>query len=296
MESFVFLFVNTVHSHLARISFVAVPAAGASAVIATSDDEALSKVCKEVAKAGTDFVWTQLRSLGTFLGSRAAYKQQRQRAQPLSQQPGSQEQQVQPTVKPTAGTADHCDAATPTGTNRAGLQGDCDPPQDAQAMVEATQHESNGAIADARSGRQLDNSTAANGAADHANGPDAPNGSVKKKKERTASTTEEHTESHKYVKTERDGSGSQQSTAEVVQKKTTTQVHKRKREETFAGGGTDTEVDPSQTEADTTASPSQQSGHTEQGKPGNGQVAGAQGCRHDRHPAGVPAWLLAMQG
>jgi len=40
-------------------------AAGASAVVVKEDGEAVSKACKEAANEKTDFVWTQLRALGT---------------------------------------------------------------------------------------------------------------------------------------------------------------------------------------------------------------------------------------
>lgn len=48
-------------------------AAGASAVVAFSDDDAVQKACKEVANGSVNFVWTQLRALGTFLGVRSQH-------------------------------------------------------------------------------------------------------------------------------------------------------------------------------------------------------------------------------
>ena len=264
---------NTV-SHLAFV----VPAAGASAVVATDDEEVLSKSCKEVAKAGTDFVWTQLRSLGTFLGSRAAQKQQQQRSQTVLQQQASPEQQAQPMVQPlsdAAASPAQSLAAVSNGVHPAGLQ--------------AKDHTDANFTSD-----------------DTTNRCDAPsqNGTVK---EEAASTTHEHTESHKYVTTERDASGSQQATAEVVQKNTTTQVHKRKREETSANGenghkrrkeetsasGSDgTEVDPSQSEAGPMEGPSQQPGPTAQDLTADCPGAGAQNCRHSS-PVSCCACLAA---
>lgn len=254
------------------------PAAGASAIVATEDEEALAKTCKEVAKAGTDFVWTQLRSLGTFLGSRAAHKQQQQRAQTLSQQQTVQEQQSQPVAQPSSGAAarpNQCAAAVSNGT--ADLQGNPNPLQDTQVMLKAFQPDVNGV--EAQSGRQPNDHTDANfTSACVANSPGVPSQNETVTKEEAASTTHEHTESHKYVKTERDASGSQQATAEVVQK-TTTQICKRKREETSASGNAGNEVHPSQTEAGPVEGSSQQPGPTAQHVTADRHGAGVQTCR-----------------
>ena len=260
------------------------PVAGASAVVATDDEEALSKTCKEVAKAGTDFVWTQLRSLGTFLGTRAAQKQQQQRAQTLSQQG----QQSQPQVNPSPGAAEsphHSASAVPNGATTAGHQADSDLSHDTQAMLTAVKSESNGAVFGAQNGMQPKHHTDAT--ANRANVP-SQNGTVKR--EEAASTTHEHTESHKYVKTEHDASGNHQATAEVVQRKTTTQVHKRKREESSVGHGGN-EVNPCQIEAGPSAGPPQQPSPSMQDTAIDCQDAGAQNCRH---PAGAPVLLHAI--
>ena len=280
----------------------AVPAAGASAVVATDDEEALSKSCKEVAKAGTDFVWTQLRSLGTFLGGRAAQKQQQQRAKTLSQQQASQEQQAQPVVQPSSGAAANPNqsvAAVSDGANTAGPQGDPNPSQNTQAMLDAFQPDVAGAVAGDQSGRQPKDHTGANCISNqNANICDASNQNGTVTKEEGASTTHEHTESHKYVTTERDASGSQQATAEVVQKQTTTHIHKRKREETSAngenghirekeetslGGRDGIEADPSQSQAGPVEGPVQQCGPTAQSLTADCQGAGMQNCRHNSH-------------
>lgn len=269
------------------------PVAGASAVVATDDEEALAKTCKEVAKAGTDFVWTQLRSLGTFLGTRAAQKQQQQRAQTLSQQG----QQSQPQVNPSTGAAEsphHSAAAVPNGATTAGHQADSDLSHDlshdTQAMLTAVKSESNGAVAGAQNGMQSKHHTDANTTPDPtANRGNVPSQNGTVKREEAASTTHEHTESHKYVKTERDASGNHQATAEVVQRKTTTQVHKRKREASSVGHGGN-EVDPCQIEAGPSAGPPQQPSPSMQDMAIDGQDAGVQNCRH---PAGAPVLLHA---
>ena len=273
------------------------PAAGASAIVATEDEEALAKTCKEIAKAGTDFVWTQLRSLGTFLGSRAAHKQQQQQpAQTQSQQQAVQEQQAQPVAQPSSSAVaspNQSAAAVSNGTNTADLQDNPAPSQGTQAILKALQPDVNGA--EAQSGRQPNDHTDANFTSDcAANSPGVPSQNGTVTKEEAASTTHEHTESHKYVTTEHDASGSQQATAEVVQKKTTTQVHKRKREETSANkdngrkrnreetsasGNTGTEVDPSQNEAGQMEGASQQPGPSAQDMTADCRGAGAQTCR-----------------
>lgn len=249
-------------------------------MVATDDEEALSKTCKEVAKGGTDFVWTQLRSLGTFLGTRAAQKQQQQRAQ-------TQSQRAQPAGNPSpvaAASPNDSAAAVPNGSTTAGLQAGPDLSQDTQAVLTAVKPESNGAVADTRDGMQPNDHTDTKFTSDpSANRVNVPSQNGTVKKEEAASTTHEHTESHKYVTTERDASGTQQASAEVVQKKTTTQTHKRKREETHVGQGGN-EVDPCQTEA----------GHLEQPSPSGQDMVvdcrdtGAQNCRHP----GVPVLLL----
>lgn len=265
------------------------PAAGASAVVATDDEEALSKTCKEVAKAGTDFVWTQLRSLGTFLGTRAAQKQQRQRAQTQSQQGQQAQPQDNPSPAAAASPNDAAAVAVPNGTTAAGLQADSNVSHDTQAMLTAVKPESNGAVADAHNGAQPKDHTDAK----FTSGPTAsrsnlPSQSETVKKEEAASTTHEHTESHKYVTTKRDASGHRQATAEVVQKKTSTQVHKRKREEAHVGHG-GSEVEPCKTEAGPSADPSQQPSPSVQDTVMDCHDAGAQNCKH---PAGVPGLLL----
>ena len=248
-------------------------------MVATDDEEAVSKTCKEVAKAGTDFVWTQLRSLGTFLGTRAAQKQQQQRAQTLSQQQG------QPSVNPSPVAAASPNGAVPSVSTTAGLQADSDLSHDTQAMLTAVKPESNGAVAAAQNGMQPKNHTDANFTSDPiANRVDVPSQNGTVKREEAASTTHEHTESHKYVKTRRDASGNHQATAEVVQRQTTTQVHKRKREESHVDHGGN-EVDPCQTEAGSLAGPSQQPSPSVQDTAMDCQDAGAQNCRH---PAGAP--------
>lgn len=51
-------------------------AAGASAIVALSDGDAVQKACKEAANEPVNFVWTQFRGLGTFLGARAQHKRE----------------------------------------------------------------------------------------------------------------------------------------------------------------------------------------------------------------------------
>ncbi|KAL3156377.1 hypothetical protein ABBQ38_000691 [Trebouxia sp. C0009 RCD-2024] len=271
--------------------------AGASAVVAVTDDEAESKACKEIAKPGTDFVWTQLRSLGSFLGIRESMKQKQQQAQSLLQQ---EEQQAQSQSQATAaaeGNAGHSAAAEPTDTNTAGLQRCHDPSHGAQAMVK-TPDAANGSTPDPSCSRQPNNNAAANGSMRHTpNGLGMPEEHATVKKEEAVSTTEEHTESHKYVKTECDGYGRQQSASELVQKKTTTQYHKRKREETSASGGTNnSEVDGSQTNPETPASPPQTSGASEQDRTADSQGGAAQACMPNCHPPGDVSPEQAAQG
>ena len=251
-----------------------------------------------------------MRSLGTFLGSRAAHKQQQQqRAKTLQQQQASQEQQTHSVVQPSSGVAaspNQSVAAVSSGINTADLQSDCNPPQDTQAMLKAFQPDVNGAVVDVQSGRQPNDHTDANLTSDHtANRCDAPsqNGTITKKE--AASSTHEHTELHKYATTERDALGSQQATAEVVQKKIIT--HKRKREETFvdeenghteekketfASGHDGTEADPRQTEAGSAEGPSHHPGPTAQNVTTDCQGAGAQNCRHNSHK--LVCWCASL--
>lgn len=269
-------------------------AAGASAIVAMTDAEAESKACKEIAQPGTDFVWTQLRSLGSFLGTRESMKQKQQQAQALPQQEVPPEQQAHLQSQATAaaeGNAGHAAAAEPMDVNTAGSQSSHDPSHDpshgAQPMVK-TPDATNGSPADTSCSRQLHNDAAANGSVRHTpHGVGVPEKHATVKKEEAVSTTEEHTESHKYVKTERDGHGRQQSAAELVQKKTTTQFHKRKREETSANGDThNSEVDGIQTNPATLASPPQTSGASTQDRTADPQGAASQACMPNCHLSG----------
>ena len=80
------------------------PAAGASAVVAFSDDDAVQKACKEAANDSVHFVWTQLRALGTFLGVRSQHVKQAANAEAAAK---SAQQQPEKVIHPngTAATA-----------------------------------------------------------------------------------------------------------------------------------------------------------------------------------------------
>lgn len=77
------------------------PAAGASAVVAFSDDDAVQKACKEAANDSVHFVWTQLRALGTFLGVRSQHVKQAANAEAAAK---SAQQQPEKVIHPN-GTA-----------------------------------------------------------------------------------------------------------------------------------------------------------------------------------------------
>ena len=271
------------------------PAAGASAIVASTDEEAESKTCKEIAKPGTDFVWTQLRSLGSFLGVRESLIQKQQQLESMSQQEATPEQAQSESQRTAAaeGDATQSAAAEPMDTNTAGHQSNQHPSLSPQVKAPGAV---NGATADTSCSRQPSSDTAANGSMQHTpNGLGEPTNQAPVKKEEAVSTTEEHTESHKYVKTERDSAGRQQSAAELVQKKTTTQVHKRKREETSSGGGANSEVDGSQPNpSETRASPPRVSGASEQERTADHQSSGGPGCTPQDYPAGRPALQILL--
>lgn len=288
--------------NVSSVTYFTVPAAGANAIVAVTDDEAESKACKEIAKAGTHFVWTQLRSLGTFLGTREAQKQKQQRTQSLLQQEVPQEQpevpqeeqgvlqekQAQSQSQPTAATtgeAGHSVAAEPMDTDTPGHQSSHDSPHGtAKAPGPGAV---NGVNGNTSCDRQPNYNTGGNVSMHGTpHGLGSPEKQATVKKEEAASTTEEHTESHKYVKTERDASGRQQTAAELVQKKTTTQVHKRKREKASASGGTDTEVDGGRSNPETMAAPPLRSDASEQEKTADQHSAGALDCMQSCRTAG----------
>ena len=215
-------------------------AGGASAIIATADEEAVQKACKEAANENTDFVWTQLRALGSFLGIRAQHKKQQYA---LQQQPQQQPQQQQPT-SPNHGMSQAAAGPDGKGTSEQPDKGNAIPArrQQSQAMAQDVQRAVNGAMANGKNAQH--NSSACGGDANPADPANADAKSApstleqngRASHEQAASTTEEHTEEHKYVKTEQDEAGNQQAKAEVVQKSTTTQVKKRKRVEQSSAG------------------------------------------------------------
>jgi len=193
-------------------------AAGASAVVVKEDGEAVSKACKEAANEKTDFVWTQLRALGTFLGMRAQHKKQHQAPLQQAQQQGQQAQQP---------SGSHAMEPQNDGTSSPLKRNHSD------AMDQNVAEEVAGAMDIARAnGNGYGNSSTGDGDA----GSDLQQD--KATHEQAASTKEEHTEEHKVVKTDQDEAGNQQAKAEVVHKTTTTKVKKRKRvEQTSAGSG-----------------------------------------------------------
>lgn len=188
--------------------------AGASAVVVKEDGEAVCKACKEAANEKIDFVWTQLRALGTFLGMRAQHKKQHraplQQAQPQAQQQAQQGSGSHALEPPNEGTS------SPLQHNHS------------DAMDQNVAEEVDGAMDIAR----------ANGNGSTGDGDGDGLQQDKATHEQAASTKEEHTEEHKVVKTDQDEAGNQQAKAEVVHKTTTTKVKKRKRvEQTSAGSG-----------------------------------------------------------
>ena len=193
-------------------------AAGASAVVVKEDGEAVCKACKEAANEKTDFVWTQLRALGTFLGMRAQHKKQHQA--PLQQAQQAQQPSGSHAMEPqNEGTS------SPLQRNHS------------DAMDQNVAEEVDGAMNIARANG---NGSTGDGGGDGGGGGDAGCGPQQDKAthEQAASTKEEHTEEHKVVKTDQDEAGNQQAKAEVVHKTTTTKVKKRKRvEQTSAGSG-----------------------------------------------------------
>ena len=190
-----------------------------------------------------------MRSLGTFLGTRAAQKQQQQQQQ--QQQQFASNQQGQPVTA--ASNANTTSATVPNDTCASVLPSSdgVNPtaPKKTQATGQNTQNGSNAAVAGPTpsqpSGSTDHNGISEDNAVGPASLPVAPGQDCNVQKEEAVSTTEEHTESHQYVKTEHDASGNQQVKAEVLHKKTTTQVHKRKRQECYSGDGNmaDTEAD-----------------------------------------------------
>lgn len=196
-----------------------------------------------------------MRSLGTFLGSRAAQKQQRQ-AQ--SQLHVASDQQAQPATA--ASNANDASAAMNNNTCAAVLPNsdNATAPQEARAAVEDTSNDGNRAVT-GHTPSQPSGSIGHNGVHNGAavgppSSPVPPGQNSNVRKEEAVSTTEEHTESHQYVKTEHDASGNQQAKAEVVHKKTTTQVHKRKRQECCPGDGSMADIEAGQPNADSSTS------------------------------------------
>lgn len=190
-------------------------AAGASAVVVREDGEAVCKACKEAANEKTDFVWTQLRALGTFLGTRAQHK--KQHPAPLLQA----QQQAQQAQQPSGSHAmepQNDSTSSPLQRNHS------------DAMDQNVAEEVDGAMDIARAN--------GNGSTGEGDGDGDGGQQDKATHEQAASTKEEHTEEHKVVKTDQDEAGNQQAKAEVVHKTTTTKVKKRKRvEQTSAGSG-----------------------------------------------------------
>lgn len=222
-------------------------AAGASAILVTNDDEAMQKACKEATNQNTDFVWTQFRALGTFLGMRAQHLKEQQASQQQQQQPPQQQQQPQQrqqspathdapqdTLSQEAGKADG------QGGNQAQANGNAASPhrRHSDAMAQDVARAVDGAMEVARANG--DGGGSAGGAGPTPNAepgcgatPAAQND--KSTQEHAASTREEHTEEHKVVKIDQDEAGNQQAKAEVVQKNVT-KVKKRKRVEQSSAG------------------------------------------------------------
>ncbi len=189
-------------------------------MVVKEDCEAVCKACKEAANEKTDFVWTQLRALGTFLGIRAQHKKQHQA--PL-QQGQQQEQRAQQAQQP---SGSHAMEPQNEGTSSPLQRNHSD------AMDQNVAEEVDGAMDIARA--------KGNGSTGEGDGDGDGDGLQQDKAthEQAASTKEEHTEEHKVVKTDQDEAGNQQAKAEVVHKTTTTKVKKRKRvEQTSAGSG-----------------------------------------------------------
>ena len=202
-------------------------AAGASAVVVEEDGEAVCKTCKEAANEKTDFVWTQLRALGTFLGMRAQHK--KQHPAPLQQTQQQPQQKAQQAQQP---NGSHAMEPQNEGTSSPLQRNHSD------AMDQNVAEEVDGAMDIARANGN--GSTGDGGGGRDGGGGDGGGGVQQDKAthEQAASTKEEHTEEHKVVKTDQDKAGNQQAKAEVVHKTTTTKVKKRKRvEQTSAGSG-----------------------------------------------------------
>lgn len=213
---------------------IALHTGGASAIVVKEDSEAVGKACKEVANDSTDFVWTQLRALGTFLGMRAQHNKQQQQQQPQQQCQQSQLQDPPPQQQPHGG-----DNNGPQGN------GSSSPIErhHSDAMAQEVAEEVDGAMDTARAQGNGDGTG-------NVSGSDAGGEAQQDKatQEQAASTKEEHTEEHKVVKTDQDAAGNQQAKAEVVHKTTTTKVKKRKRvEQTSAGSGNDCAAQPTPT-------------------------------------------------
>ncbi|DBB13243.1 TPA: hypothetical protein ACH3X3_004988 [Trebouxia sp. C0006] len=201
--------------------------AGASAVVVKEDGEAVCKTCKEAANEKTDFVWTQLRALGTFLGMRAQHK--KQHPAPLQQTQQQPQQKAQQAQQP---NGSHAMEPQNEGTSSPLQRNHSD------AMDQNVAEEVDGAMDIARANGN--GSTGDGGGGRDGGGGDGGGGVQQDKAthEQAASTKEEHTEEHKVVKTDQDKAGNQQAKAEVVHKTTTTKVKKRKRvEQTSAGSG-----------------------------------------------------------
>lgn len=201
---------------------------GASAIVVKEDSEAVAKACKEVANESTDFVWTQLRALGTFLGMRAQHNRQQQQLQYQQSHQQDQPPQQQP-------QGSHNNESQGNGNSSPIERHHSD------AMAQEVAEEVDGA---------MDTARAQGNGNGNASGSDAGGEAQQDKatQEQAASTKEEHTEEHKVVKTDQDAAGNQQAKAEVVHKTTTTKVKKRKRvEQTSAGSGNDSAAQPTST-------------------------------------------------
>ena len=198
-------------------------AAGASAVVVKEDGEAVCKACKEAANEKTDFVWTQLRALGTFLGMRAQHKKQHLASLQQGQQQGQQQaQQAQQPSGSHAMEAQNDGTSSPLQRNHSDAM-DQNVAEEVDGAMDIARANGNGSTGDGGGGGDGDGVQQDKDKATH---------------EQAASTKEEHTEEHKVVKTDQDEAGNQQAKAEVVHKTTTTKVKKRKRvEQTSAGSG-----------------------------------------------------------
>ena len=213
---------------------IALRAGGASAIVVKEDSEAVAKACKEVANESTDFVWTQLRALGTFLGMRAQHNKQQQQQHLQQQYQQSHQQDELPQQQPHGSLNNESQG----GGNSSPIER-----HHSDAMAQEVAEEVDGAMDTARAQGNGDG----NG---NASGSDAGGEAQQDKatQEQAASTKEEHTEEHKVVKTDQDAAGNQQAKAEVVHKTTTTKVKKRKRvEQTSAGSGNDSAAQPTPT-------------------------------------------------